>query len=300
MEEIKREEISADREDYDLGGIVPVGLHCQRLKKAHNTFIWSGAEYELPEVFHRALIPDAIVKRVQINTYGLNGLATHIFSPRTRPSLDGLRAIMAVSNEVNGNLGLPPANDLFIRTRRPRPVKETMQKYVSLALLVTNVSGTPSFRILGHGKVDSLQHFYQMLPEGSYLIIHDDNPQLQRAAIHGTYLDLRDPPIVELIVGTDMLHARALSEELGRDQKTVVSHLLHLKGYGEGIFHHPAEYKRGSADALYWIAQGLRDEITGTYGKVQHYFGPNVTMEFRYYRHRASKRFHVLDVMQQM
>ncbi len=280
--EIKKAEVTAEREIITLDGAIPDDLICERLKEASNTHIWSQSGAELPEVLRMVNVPEAIVKRVQLNILHLNGLSTHIFGPQVRPSIEGLRGVMAVSNQVNEAIGLPRSNDLIIRTRRKRPPAEPLQKFVSSALLVLNVSSkSPNFIVLGSGKIDSLEEFYQMLPDGSFLMIHDDNPTLQRGAIHGTYMDTDNPPMTELIVGTDMLHARALNAELASDQKTVINHVLHLKGYGEEIFWLP-EYSRGSAKGLFWVAQQRKEDIVTTYKKVMRFFGKGAAMEFRY------------------
>lgn len=166
----------------------------------------------------KSLVPLKIRNRLQLNEMGLNGLATVIIPPENRRVLSGqgLRQIMTWCNLINRGVGLPKTDDVIIRTSSNSftsfVARSRIPTFSEPALLGSNVSNLPRFKPLGENQkpVNSIEEFTDTLPENAFLIIHDDNYNLQNEALHGRVFTGENG--IEVALATKTLHPRGLGE----------------------------------------------------------------------------------------
>jgi hypothetical protein len=179
------------------------------------------------------LVPPKIRKRIKLNKEGLCTMATIIIDPETCGVLDVdmLRRIGSISNEMNKEAGYPASSDLILRTSREKPFEiQRNGRYTLMsepAMLVTNFdSQNPSFRLLnkieGVSKISKLDEFLELIPEASFMLIHDDNAMIQRNALHGILGNVMDK--YELICRIGTLHARDMGDPDGLTPTLRINH----------------------------------------------------------------------------
>lgn len=182
----------------------------QRIRINGNTQIISGNGLDAEAVLRAA--PPKVSTRVTINRRNLNRLATTVVAPDAAHNLDAedLCGILRFSNEVNEYIGLPETDSLILRSSYRRSGSRSEP-----ALLVRGITkGEPEYEFLEEGKKTRIRHlsdFTGYLRPSTYLIIHDDNYELQMRGIHARTRELETG--AELLFGTDCLQTRELEME---------------------------------------------------------------------------------------
>ena len=155
--------------------------------------------------------PRKVATRLEMNEHGLNRLSTTIVTPEKAKYLgfEDLLKILKFSEEVNARIGLPKTDSLIIRTSYISPGKPSEP-----ALLINNLTGNTTYSYLDEDKkvrLNSLEEFTRFLRPHTYLMIHDDNYELQMNGIHVRTSELLHGS--ELLFGTDALQTRELEME---------------------------------------------------------------------------------------
>ena len=285
-----------------------------------NTAVLSGNYKEVSRQALAWLLTEKVQKRLQINMAGLNGLATTIVFPSFAESLDNsdLKKIISYSNGVNANISLPQTDDLIIRSSAA-PFNNLFSKQrVEMsepALLAKNVSSSPTFQLLeSKQKVSCLQDFLVMV-KGSFLMIHDDNYNLQTGGFHGSIYENRHD--AELYFRTGSLQARNMGDpELRHPTLRINSRNLdYLFGFNPESLAQKLD-NTGLASNLNCVIRTLncdnetafsladslqkhKEIILSAFKSVRKLFGNRSVAEFRIYQDNpgwVGQKLHILDV----
>lgn len=273
-------------------------------------------------LFYPVEAPEKISKRLRLNSLGLNGLATVVVAPACIKSINNgnLEQILEFSNQINEKLGLPPTNDLVIRTSaqvRRWGLNVTPPTILSEpALLISNLQNNPIYQLLGKNiMLTSLQAFIRMLPGGSFFLIHDDNNIPQIEGLHGSIYEGTSG--TEIYLRTGSLHARDMGDP-SNHYPTIRINAARLEDLFE-VTQSEVLTALQKNETTYNIRRGVRilnctpDEaihlttclhkntelIFFSYKNIEENFGVGRTSEFRIYpqiKGWVGQKLHVLDV----
>lgn len=190
---------------------MPSKPHLDVVRRGGNVFISDRAADILA-----SSAPQRIEQRIALQSLGLCRLPTLVLSPRELRSVDQafVLQMFAGLNAAVRELGLPHHPDLIIRTA-------CLGKAVDQAsLLVHDVTGTPVCTYLGTREGsdkttgNTIEGFIQEMHRrgDTWILMHPDHIDLQRAAIHGRAAFSNYSCSEELIIGTGVPHARKLEE----------------------------------------------------------------------------------------
>lgn len=256
----------------------------------------------LQEVPSSGVYPWRVKNRILLHQIGACEMFTAIVPPGERVHLADLRLIADEAASVNAQIGLPTnVKDLFIRTReaghfinmRPnstegakarlagtnpvlqiRGVRTDLPEYVQL-----KTEFTPEKR------VGSVEEWLASIPP-SYLLIHEENPELQRKSIHGRVMSVEPDGPFELAVGTDALHARMIGLN-GSRYVSVEGHDIRwmcesvLLGNERAISDRSFNFQ--SAFKLMQRVEPYLEKLLHTLEELKRIYRPNIVIEFRIY-----------------
>lgn len=259
--------------------------------------------------------PSKISTRLRLNHHEFNQLATTIVEPGAALKLQiaDLQEILEFSNSVNERLGFPETSDLIIRSARAYSFRNGAYKpkFSEPAVLVRQVDKRPKFRLLNaRGRITSLNDFIDMVEKPSYLMIHDDNYDLQNAALHGSLVESVSG--CELVCATGVLHARGVAEttkvpviKINADYFEDLFRLDPTSAISERqAFDRPKISYLNSQNGISFLplvrkAAYYSSLLRSTYERVVEQFGPETVMEFRIYptdEYGLGRNLHLLDV----
>ena len=248
-----------------------------------------------------------IRKRLILCKNKLNGLATLVVDSKTKYKIDleDLQDISYLSNEINDEIGLPHTKSIVIRTsKRNNELSDPMY-------LLSDVNDISKENWL------NFQYFLNTLGKEVFLMIHDDNYELQKKCIHGRFLIRKDT--CELAFKTGSAHARQIGDpelihptiiinsnnldDIFRVQPKTISNLLNTNSV-EVKFRRVKIRMRNfrndsSAIKLYKRMVKNRMFLHEAYEKISKIYGNSKVMEFRIYPTEnigLCKNFHVLDI----
>lgn len=256
----------------------------------------------LAEVPSGGTFPWRVLNRVFLHEIAACQMFTAIAAPHERLNNEILRAIAREASVVNAQIGLPTAvEDLFIRTREDSPYRSFgfhNDKQEKPRIAGTN----PALQILGiHSRSPRFKQLKtEFSPEikfnsveewicsinPSYLLIHEENQELQKKSIHGRIMSVDPSGPYELSIGTDALHARMIGlngsryvRVEGHDIRWLVESVL--CGRADGVV--DRSWDSHSAFKLMQRLEPYLDKLLHTLDRVQNKYGRNAVPEFRIY-----------------
>ncbi len=145
--------------------------------------------------------------RVRLHQMGLCRLPTAVFPGWGKVERVDLGGLLKRLNGLNEEINLPgDAKKLVMRTRLPLKVD-------GFANRMGLFSQTGGKWIDGQTGLEFLE-WYRSLPCGTSLLIHPDQPELQKQAIHGRFFRGNDGG-EELVLATGVVHMRMVDEGEG-------------------------------------------------------------------------------------
>ncbi|HEX8923893.1 MAG TPA: hypothetical protein VF828_04120 [Patescibacteria group bacterium] len=268
-------------------------------------------------------VPAKIKRRLRLNLADLCGLATVLLRLEDAKKMneDDLKTILKYANSVNTLIGLPQTEDLVIRTAKDKYgifwASDKAPAASEPALLAMGVeTGKMRYRLMsgsgGSKEIENLESFWGMAKEAAIVMIHDDNAELQKKAVHGVLGKV--PGGIELTARTGSLHARDMGDPSlsypsirveGRSVEEVVDLLPTYTQYreNEGITANRVRVHGVNANEqqmrdIMWRIYRDRGLILNTYKRTKELFGEDPAMEFRLYPDwlkPESRRMHIMD-----
>lgn len=273
------------------------------------------------------ITPPKVSKRINIMRSGLNNLPTAIVPPELTSllSTEGLIYLVDTLNKGNENIGLPPTNDIIIRTAvcKPDPLERLVRSldYSEPALLMQNVGQqNENTTILGTPKQGntstSLDTFLGLARHNAYFLFHTDHYQLQKQSLHGRLT--QNGSGAEFICANGTLHARDLeitdNATVIRVNSEVVTDMFNMdinkwetainSNSGKNFLYRPklkVLSNKCKSTPIQTFRQAMYHAplILNAYYKSREIFGNGVVMEFRIYpeiKGVSKSQLHVLDI----
>lgn len=183
-------------------------------------FIYENGNFLSPQSF--VGFPARIRNRMLLHSIGACGMFTAIVRPGQQLDREDLVNIAESAAAVNRNIGLSvPVRNLVIRTRSDRPPDTSGKTSTDDPMLfIEGVDqARPVFWTMSEGRVnatiDSVITWANCYwnSQIKYMLLHDENPKDQLAAIHGRAMHKTVDQSWELKLGTKVPHARAIGEK---------------------------------------------------------------------------------------